>query len=108
MVRPETYPAKLTPPANVEVAVLESMSAPVSVPPESERYFPERSGIEALSIVELEMMTPESWSIALAAAMVLGAPPPSGGDASALNVCAALLESSCATEALSADMPALN
>ena len=88
----ETAPAARFPPT------LRSPERDVS--PDTEREFasidaPER---EAFAIVPPEivgavMFVLVSWSIALAAAMVLEPPPPSGGEASALNVFAAMFNS---------------
>ena len=63
----------------VEVALANVVPPVIVPPPESERYVPERSGMDVLSIVEFEMVTSESVSILFASAMVLDEPPPSGG-----------------------------
>ena len=63
----------------VEVALLNVVPPVIVPPPESERYVPERSGMDVLSIVELEIVTSESALILFASAMVLDEPPPSGG-----------------------------
>jgi hypothetical protein len=79
----ETEPAVKFPPT--------SRSPEREVPPETARDVavtgpPENDALAMLPpvIVGLVIAVPESWPMLLAAAIVFGAPPPSGGDAAAL------------------------
>jgi hypothetical protein len=86
-------PARVEVPVAVKVAAersvvvaLPSMTrSPERVPPESERYLLERSGISEAVRFAFVIVTPERLLMALAAAMVFGEPPPRGGEAAALK-----------------------
>lgn len=67
----------VAPPEKVEVPVLESVSAPESVPPVSGRYVPDKSGISLAVRPEIPLTVtlfsdvPLSWSMSLETAMLL-------------------------------------